>query len=160
MDLKIKIPINDIDNETQSNKSSKKSESQSSPLQKPEQKKKKKPNTNTQIPNPRKKIQITSSLKKKKETQNSKNSLIDNKQVDYFIDDSNIRRENFDCQIDKINKYEYIDCETYLLRFMHREEADTYDYYGIFLEDAKSMKSDIMSLIEKYNKIFNTEFKL
>ena len=72
-------------------------------------------------------------------------SLIDNKQVDYFIDDSNIRRENFDCQIDKINKHEYIDCETYLLRFMHIEE---------------SMKSDIMSLIEKYNKIFNTEFKL
>ena len=87
-------------------------------------------------------------------------SLIDNKQVDYFIDNSNIRRENFDCQIDKINKYKYIDGETYLLQFMHREEADTYDFYGIFLEDSKSMKSDIMSLIEKYNKIFNTEFKL
>ena len=44
MDLKIKIPINDIDNETQSNileLSSKKSQSQSSPFQKPEQKKKK-----------------------------------------------------------------------------------------------------------------------
>lgn len=87
-------------------------------------------------------------------------SQIDNKQVDYFIDDSNIRRENFDCQIDKINKYKYIDCETYLLRFEHIEEADTYDYYGIFLEDGKSMKSDIVSLIKKYNKIFNTEFKL
>ena len=83
-------------------------------------------------------------------------SRIDNKQVDYFIDDSNIRREN----IDKINKYEYVDGKTYLLQFMHREECDTYDYYGIFLEDAKSMKSDIMSLIKNYNKIFNTEFKL
>ena len=87
-------------------------------------------------------------------------SRIDNKQVDYFIDDSNIRRENFDCQIDKINKYKYIDGEIYLLRFMHREESDTCDFYGIFLEDAKSMKSNIMSLIKNYNQIFNTEFKL
>lgn len=87
-------------------------------------------------------------------------SQIDNKQVDYFIDDSNIRRENFDCQIDKINKYKYIDGETYLLRFKHREESDTYDFYGIFLEDCESMKSDIMSLIKNYNQIFNTEFKL
>ena len=62
MDLKIKIPINDIDNETQSNileLSSKKSQSQSSPFQKPEQKKKKKPTSNNQTSNPRKKIQIT-----------------------------------------------------------------------------------------------------
>ncbi len=83
MDLKIKIPINDIDNETQSNileLSSKKSQSQSSPFQKPEQKKKKKPTSNNQTSNPRKKIQITSSLKKKKETQNSKNSIFENKQ--------------------------------------------------------------------------------
>lgn len=87
-------------------------------------------------------------------------SRIDNKQVDYFIDDSNIRRENFDCQINEINKYEYIDGETYLLRFEHWEEADSYDFYRIFLEDSKSMKSDIMSLIKNYNKIFNTEFKL
>ena len=82
-----------------------------------------------------------------------------NEQFYYFIDDSNIRRENFDCQIDKISKHEYIDGETYLLRFMHREEYDTYDFYGIFLEDSKSMKSDIMSLIKNYNQIFNTEFK-
>ena len=44
MDLKIKIPINDIDNETQSNIlefSSKKSKSQSSSYQKQDQKKKK-----------------------------------------------------------------------------------------------------------------------
>lgn len=87
-------------------------------------------------------------------------SQIDNKQVDYFINDSNIRRENFDCQIDKINKYKYIDCEIYLLRFKHWEEADSYDFYRIFLEDSKSMKSDIMSLIKNYNKFFNTEFKL
>ena len=97
MDLKIKIPINDIDNETQSNIlefSSKKSKSQSSSYQKQYQKKKKKPpSTNPQISNIRKKIQISSSLKKKKEIQNSKNSNIDNKQNE---NKSNIQNsENF-----------------------------------------------------------------